>query len=316
MKTKFVYVVVSSLEDIYLEQAWVSIWSLKHYTPDAYTEVVADKETVQTFDDASRKHFKELVSNIISVDFESNVSNKERSRWLKTRLRQIVSGDYLFIDSDTIITDSLADIEHFDIELGMVYDLHTRSSARPEIIKRWVQDIFDYHFKKDDFSYFNSGVIYAKDINAVYDFYERWHLNWLHSKNNSIYYDQPSLNKVNDEMGGVITPLSGEYNCQISYTIKYLFKAKILHFAMAPIFGMSVSPFTPFQQKSFYEGIKASGGIDEDTQLMILNCKSAFDVPSMPMSKEDFMFLSSRLTRCLRKLYSKHFWIFKFVEKL
>lgn len=316
MKTKFVYVVVSSLNDILLEEAWVSIWSLKYYNPDAYVEVVADKETVQTFDDASRKQFKDLVNNIISVDFESNVSNLERSRWLKTRLRQIVSGDYLYLDSDTIITDSLTDIDHFDMDLGMVYDLHSHSSARPEILKRWVKDIFDYRFKKEDFSYFNSGVIYARDIDEIYIFYERWHSNWLHSKKSGVFFDQLSLNKVNDEMGGVITPISGEYNCQIAYTIKYLHKAKIIHFAVAPIFGLSVYPISPFQQKSFYEGIKAKGSIDEDAQSIILNSKSAFDVPTMPIGKEDFMFLSSRLIRHIRKIYNNHSWIFKFVEKL
>lgn len=35
MQTKIVYVVVADKDSIYLEQAYVSVWSLKYYNPDA-----------------------------------------------------------------------------------------------------------------------------------------------------------------------------------------------------------------------------------------------------------------------------------------
>ena len=45
MKTKIVYVVVSDEHDIYLEQACLSMHSLRLYNPDAMITVVLDKHT-------------------------------------------------------------------------------------------------------------------------------------------------------------------------------------------------------------------------------------------------------------------------------
>ena len=44
MKTKMVYVLVSNDKDYYLEQAYVSMFSLKKYNPKAQIYVVADQE--------------------------------------------------------------------------------------------------------------------------------------------------------------------------------------------------------------------------------------------------------------------------------
>ena len=49
MKTKIVYVLVSSNNDIYLEQAYVSMYSVKYYMPDAHITLLTDKLTEATF---------------------------------------------------------------------------------------------------------------------------------------------------------------------------------------------------------------------------------------------------------------------------
>lgn len=48
MKTKVAYVVVSSPNDIYLEQAYVSMFSLKHHMPDAYIVLLTDRLTSES----------------------------------------------------------------------------------------------------------------------------------------------------------------------------------------------------------------------------------------------------------------------------
>ena len=45
MKTKIVYAVVSDETDIFLEQALLSIFSLKKYNTNAFVELVIDQET-------------------------------------------------------------------------------------------------------------------------------------------------------------------------------------------------------------------------------------------------------------------------------
>ena len=53
-----------------------------------------------------------LVDNIVMRKFSEEINNRERSRSLKTNLRHIVSGDYLFIDTDTIITGDLSFVDN------------------------------------------------------------------------------------------------------------------------------------------------------------------------------------------------------------
>lgn len=45
MKTKIVYVLVSDEKDLYLEQAWLSVYSLRLHNPTAYVVVLMDDNT-------------------------------------------------------------------------------------------------------------------------------------------------------------------------------------------------------------------------------------------------------------------------------
>ena len=47
MKTQIVYVLVSSEKDLFLEELWASVWSLRQYEPDVIVDVVVDKPTAQ-----------------------------------------------------------------------------------------------------------------------------------------------------------------------------------------------------------------------------------------------------------------------------
>ena len=109
MKTKIVYVVVSDEHDIYLEQACLSMHSLRLYNPDAMITVVLDKHTNATIC-GKRSIILDYVSEKIVINPEGKFSKMQLSRFIKTNLRKYVIGDFLFIDSDTIITSSLADM--------------------------------------------------------------------------------------------------------------------------------------------------------------------------------------------------------------
>ena len=63
MKTKIVYCIVSNDEDIYLEQAWVSIYTLRRHNPDAEVILLVDKDTELTLI-GKRSGIKELVAEV------------------------------------------------------------------------------------------------------------------------------------------------------------------------------------------------------------------------------------------------------------
>ena len=109
MKTKIVYVLTSSKEDTYLEQTLISVYSARLHNPYADILVVTDNATANTIK-GGRAEIKKYLSDIVVVDIPAEYNNMQKSRYIKTNLRKFVEGDFLYIDSDTVIAESLAEI--------------------------------------------------------------------------------------------------------------------------------------------------------------------------------------------------------------
>ena len=119
------YVLVSSDNDFYLEQAYISMYSAKYHMPNAHITLLTDKATEATFTN-NRKKEVEYADMIISVDLDTQKYNAhKRSRILKTSARQYVRGDYLYIDCDTVIVKPFPDFSHFNAPLMACWDTHS-----------------------------------------------------------------------------------------------------------------------------------------------------------------------------------------------
>lgn len=309
MKTKFVYVLVSSDNDIFLEQAWVSIFSLRHFNKDVEVVIICDDRTSFRITERCPKEFREMIGEIVSVPFADAVSNRERSRWLKTNIRKLIDGDFLFLDTDTVITDSLEEVDEFDFNLGMVYSWHCKMKDRPskEYAKNRIKRLFNVSIK-DSTEYFNSGVIYCKDSEESHLFFEKWHTNWQKAKDKPKgIQDQASLAVTVNELGGVHV-MSGDYNCQPLYSMKYIATAKIVHF-----FNLKWDDNirSPFNSDEFYLEIKKAGCIPESSKQLILMCRSTFIAPSLCICGDDINIWNSNVFKVLRKMYRNHKNIYK-----
>lgn len=86
MKTKIIYVLVSNENDCYLEQALVSIYSLRLYNPDANLLLLVDEETSRTLENGIRKLILNYVSKLVIVDVPFHYSKQQKSRYIKTSL--------------------------------------------------------------------------------------------------------------------------------------------------------------------------------------------------------------------------------------
>lgn len=309
MNTKIVYVLVSSDEDIYLEQAWASIFSLRHFNQEVEVVLVCDDRTSKRIMTEAPEEFRIVSGEIVSVPFNIDVSNRERSRWLKTNLRSLVDGDFLFLDTDTIVTDSLAEVDTFDFDLGMVYSCHCLMKDRPNkksSFKR-IKRLYNVEIK-EDVEYFNSGVIYSKDSKNSHIFFERWHNLWLMAKDKpGGIQDQQSLTVTVNELGGIHV-MSGDYNCQPIYSMRYIATAKIVHF-----FNLKWDDYvrSPFNSNEFFFEIKKVGRISEQNKQLILSCRSTFIAPSMCICGDDINIWKSGMFKFLRVLYRKHKFIYK-----
>lgn len=245
MKTKIIYVLVSNENDCYLEQALVSIYSLRLYNPDANLLLLVDEETSRTLENGIRKLILNYVSKLVIVDVPFHYSKQQKSRYIKTSLRSQVIGDFLFIDCDTIINEELKDIDNLSCEIAAVPDCHLsiKYSWMKTNIKKW-SSVLGWKYSENDF-YFNSGVLFVKDTDDTHQFYEYWHSLWRKNVLKGINYDQPSLAKANELMGCKICKLDDIWNCQINANgLPFLSKAKIIHYFAS---GMGAKSYVPYK---------------------------------------------------------------------
>lgn len=232
MTSKLVYVLTCAPEANYIEQALMSVWSARHWNPDAHIVLITDNLTDKLFV-GKRAEILDYISEKIVVPFEdASLSMMYRSRWLKTSVRRFVSGNYLFIDCDTIVQDSLSEIDNFNIEIGAVYDEHLLATLYPQFIQQENQkfaDIIGYDYSLEK-QYYNSGVMFVKDAPIAYRLYEKWHMEWMIGEEHGVKIDQASLGKVNMELGHVIQTLEGTWNCLAFLRPYFIDQAKIIHF--------------------------------------------------------------------------------------
>lgn len=300
MKTKIVYVLASNANDYYLEQALVSIFSLRLYNPSAEVLLVVDEDTKKTLEEENRKRIFKYITDVIVVHVPSQYSNMQKSRYIKTSLRKYVSGDFLFIDTDTIITAELNEIDNVAADLASVPDCHLliKFNWMKKSIRNWSSK-FDWHFSEDSY-YFNSGVLLVRDTDDATQLFEYWHEVWKQFAAQGINYDQPSLAKANELVGFKISKLDDIWNCQINANgLPYLMDAKVIHYFASAIGGGKYQPYK-FMNKDFFIQIKSCNELDKEVVALIKNAKSAFNPFCSVIGYDDAEFL-----------YSRTYWLYK-----
>lgn len=289
MRTKIVYIITSSLDDIYWEEGWVSAWSTRYHNPEAHIVLVSDKETLDVAEGSYRKKSLALFDEKITVDFDDGIAQIQRSRWIKTSLCKYVRGNFLYIDTDTVITGRLDEVDDWNFDIGMVYDGHFPNKMSSESVQR-----YEKAYKQtppNTVSCFNSGVIFAKDNEKACQFFQQWHDNWRKLGDIIKYTDQTPLVRTIIEHGNPITEVSGIYNCQVFFSIKYLHRAKVIHFFN--LCRLYFSEVSPIMKRSTFQRIKDAQGLDKDLQQMIINCKTQFEESLTPMNKDVLLLLES-----------------------
>lgn len=233
MKTKLVYVLTCALEATYIEQALMAVWSARYHNPDAHIVLMVDDKTDALLTD-KRGEILNYVSEKIVVPFEDeSLTPMFRSRWIKTQVRQLIEGDFLFIDSDTICQRPLDDVDTFDCEVGAVLESHLPVNEFCDSLHRSAQNANEKIGVDIDVEqlYFSSGVLFVRDTEKTHRLYELWHRYWKEGNDIGLKIDQPSLAKANREMGHIIQQIPDSYNCILFTRPPFVREAHILHIA-------------------------------------------------------------------------------------
>lgn len=306
MKTKIAYVLVSSQQNIYLEQAFISMHSLRYHMPKAHIVLLTDQLTADSLID-SRKKLINYVDELVveNLDYKQ-LSAQQRSRQLKTIVRNRIKGDYLYIDCDTIITRPLDDIDDIKASIAACRDTHSDFVNNPYRgmclrhghLLEWPID--------DEAEYFNSGVIYVKDNAVTRDFYNRWNENLNGGYEKKVYMDQPSFAKTNYEMGHIIEHLPDVWNCQLKHGIRYLKDAFVVHYLCTnPSICQNKQLFL-LNEKDVLMKLKNSGEIGEEIEEVIKDPFKGIAEVTHCFAGDDIYFFNADSYKYLRARYNKN----------
>lgn len=302
MKTKIVYVLVSTDDDIYLEQAFVSMYSLREYNPDAYIVLLTDDLTERSLV-GKRRGMVDLASEIVVEELDHSLNAQKRSRQLKTSVRNLIDGDYLFIDCDTIVVKSLEDIDSVEGVIAACRDTHSSFVNNPyRDLCIWHGHLLEWPID-DEKDYFNSGVIYVKDVPEAHEFYKRWNENLNLGYPKKVFMDQPSFAKTNYELGHIVCNLDDIWNCELKHGIRYLKDAIIVHYLTTnPSFYQDTQLFLLNEQESLLE-IKRIGKVSEKIKEVIKDPFKGLAETTHCFAGEDIFFFRTRSYNILRRNY-------------
>ena len=297
---KFLYILVSNEKDIYYEQTLVSVMSLRHYNPDAFVTLLVDDKTDKTLV-GFRAGIKDLVNEYKVIPFDDKIGGLARSRLLKTNMRNLLEGDFLYLDGDTAFVDKLDVVVDDTCDVGGIPDLHSHKND-PYHIKHKGDNrnkrLLGFKLSLAEV-FFNGGVIFARDTAKAKEFFDKWYELYQYCNTKGVFTDQISLNETNQLLGFPLKELPGEWNCQVREAYNHLHRVKDIY----PI--LCTAPH-PLMRKDFFVQIKEEQKVSEEKLQIIYNARTAFvGAPEKLDASEKFplFFIYRQFPRLFKLLY-------------
>ena len=311
---QYLYVLASSPNDNYYEQFFLSLTSLRMVMPDADVILLCDTKTKESLT-GKRAEYEKLVSTIITVDAPAGMPQVEVSRWVKTSMRRLVSGDFLYIDCDTVIVEDISSIAGLGISFGACLDKHSmlnRHARGDKIIEREKKLGFNSYLSN---RHFNSGVILCADTPETHAIFNRWHELWQDSNGKNVVRDQPAFNMAIYENMSHFSELNGIWNCQISFNgLPFLADSKIIHY-FASDTALHQSSFLP-ASNDIFQKIMDTGTIPDSTLALLKNPRAAFNPESRIIAEEDALYvINSGLFEIILRVQKKTPGLFNCLDR-
>ena len=295
----------------YYNELLISLSSLRQKGFQGPVRILTDESTSKEIEKQNGQELTELSAVLVVIDIPDKYSQKERSRYIKTSMREYVKGDFLFLDTDTVIADKLPDVVSV-YDIAMVRDLHGTMLECGNV------DSYRNLFKKCRYPFdpsarmFNSGVIWCKDTAFSHDFFKRWHNEWIYTQSCGVVRDQVSLCKLSNEFAGAIAELDDRFNVQVCrlISVKHLIHAVIIHYFnnVNPLMSCYALQQPEIQKEAFRS---------EVIQNIIESPKEAF-VPCrlVKLGGAEDQLAKTAAYRCFRWLYTRQKRVFCVIESL
>lgn len=303
MKTKILYVLVSGPDDVYLEQAYVSAFSCRRHNPDASLSLLTDSVTAEGWlrSNPLSEAFLGLFSEVRTVELDPGMPAMQRSRLLKTGMRQYVQGDFLYIDADTVVARPLDDIDAFPAELAAAADLHCPFSLHPHrqaTLNMCGKLGYD---ASGDGCYYNSGVLLVRDTPAAESFFSRWRENYMAGYGKGIRPDQPSMAQSGADR--VFSRLPDTWNCEVQNGVRYLRDAYVLHYMVTNVGSGPQDKLYLLNDASVMLRMRSQGALTDEIREVVEDPFAGYAPLTQVFAGDDVYLFRTRRYRWLRRHY-------------
>lgn len=290
-----------------------SLISLRMHMPEKKVIVLTDETTYRNIND---KDIMDMAM-VQSIDTPDEMSLAEKSRYIKTKAREFVSGDMLVIDTDTVICKRFPEqISHADISAA--YDMNNPERNLYEGFIEKVSKQSGTELKYDKF--YNSGVVWSRDTDNARSFYKQWYELWNQTRLSGKHMDQPAFDHVIYHNSAMFEVLDDLLNCQLMPSLTNVGTPMNL-FADAYVIHYFHDPYNPYAIGN--EKYKDLPYTDERVLNFLRNPYTAFVRCRLIEIDEDgeSFYKNNKLQQSrqyilIEYLWKKHRRIFKFNERV
>jgi len=225
---KAVFAVTSQGNDIYTAMTRIVVASLRLTNPRITLVVACDPDTNCAIRQA-RDPLIDEVEEWITVDTPPGDAHF-RNRFVKTRLRAVIDGPFLFLDSDVLVRGDLSELFAADTDIAGARN-HSRMAFSEQVWDQDVAAIEAMGWQTDNRVYVNGGVLFLNNTPGTYRFSMDWHQRWLESTDKlARYRDQPALNTALEHTRPRLMLLPDRFNAQFKVTPSVAHNAVIWHY--------------------------------------------------------------------------------------
>lgn len=225
---QFAYVVVHHGETPFLQMMYVSVLALRRVHPSSNVVALCDPRTREAVH-TEAPDLEDVVDDW-RVHQVGQPSPMLVSRSLKTRMRQLLDGDFLFLDVDAIPRRAIDAPFRWACDLAASYN-YNRAPKRylgSPGLARLATAWSGRAFPRD--AYFASGLMYWADTPAARELANRWHELWLEDIEPSKGRDMPALNRAIVDLQPVVRPLPGNFHAIMDKGLYRGRNPRVLHF--------------------------------------------------------------------------------------
>ena len=205
----------------------LSIATARHTNPHAMVELLVDRVSLDALAaDRSRLLDEVDLTNVHDTPPGPAVL---RSRHLKTSMRGAVSGDFLFLDADTVVRKPLRPMWPADTDVAACPN-YSRDTLREQSCDEESAYMAAMGWPAPP-TYLNSGVVFFADSPRAHAAGRLWHECWSRGRDGSgRHVDQPSFNHAMRASGAEVYVLPHAWNAQINRSPLTAEDASIWHY--------------------------------------------------------------------------------------